>query len=361
MPAAHVAVVSRDAELVGEVRRLAALVGQTVQVAGQPADCARVCRAAALVVVDAAAGDLFDASVPVTDAVVVADDPHRIATWEMAVHIGARRVVTLPAEAAALLDLLALAGERPGPPGPLIGVVGGVGGAGASVLSVASGWALTQTGRPTTVADLDVRGGGLDVLVGLERAAGLRWGDLADARGVIASASLRGQLPAVDGVAVLSVASGVRSGDVDTSRLPDRGAMSSVLAAARRGGDAVVVDLPRHFDGDVSAVIAGCDVVLLLTPAHVRAVSAAACIVPRLHRWCNDVSLVVRRDGRRLHDRDVVTALGLPHVATVPTLSGVTAAVERGQLVQSLRRSALGRAARTIAERLLSDVVAGAS
>ena len=354
MPAEHVAVVSRDAELVGEVRRLAALVGRTVQVAAQPAECPRVCRAATLVVVDARAGDVVDECLSSTDVVVIADDPHRIATWETAVRVGARRVLTLPADAAALLDLLALAGERPGPPGPLIGVVGGAGGAGASVLSVALGWAFGQLRRPTTVVDLDVHGGGLDVLVGLERVDGLRWDDLSDARGVVAAASLREQLPAIEGLSVLSVGVGARSNDVDNPALPDRVAMSSVLAAARRGGDVVVADVPRQFGEDVGAVIAMSDVMLLVVPAHVRAVSAASGTAHRLRSLCGDVRLVIRADGRgRLHDRDVAEALALPHVATISGDSGMTAAVDRGQLLQSLRRSGLGRTARVIADRVL--------
>lgn len=355
MPAEHVAVVSRDAELVGEVRRLAALVGRTVLVATQPADGPRVCRGAALVVVDARAVDVVDECPSSGDLVVVTDDPHRIATWEMAVRVGARRVLTLPADAAALLDLLALAGERPGPPGPLIGVVGGVGGAGASVLSVALGWAFGRLRRPTTVVDLDVHGGGLDVLVGLERVGGLRWDDLTDARGVVAAGSLREQLPAIEGTSILSVG-------VDNPALPDRAAMSSVLAAARRGGDVVVADVPRHLGEDVSAVIASADVMLLVVPAHVRAVSAASGASQRLRSLCGDVRLVVRADGRgRLRERDVADALALPHVATIATDSGMTAAVDRGQLLQSLRRSSLGRTARVIADRLFAGDMEQAS
>ena len=355
MPAEHVAVVSRDAGLVGEVHRLAALVGRSVVVADRAAESPRACRGAALVVVDARAFDVIDESMSLGEAVVViADDLQRIGVWEMAVRVGARRVLTLPDEAAELLDLLALAGERPGPPGPFFAVVGGAGGAGASVLSVALGWTFGQLARATTVIDLDVTGGGLDVLVGLERVDGLRWDELSGARGVVASASLRDQLPTLDGLAVLSTRVG--------SELPDRAALASVVAAARRGGDVVVADVPRRCGEDVSALVATCDTALVVVPAHVRAVSAAASTVRLLRSLCDDIRLVVRSDGRsRLHDRDLVQALALPHLATVATDARVTAAIDRGQLLQSLRRSSLGRASRTIAERLLSSEVEQAS
>jgi secretion/DNA translocation related CpaE-like protein len=360
--AEHVAVLSADPGLAGEVRRLAALVGRTVLVADRLVDCPRVCRNAALVVVDARAADLDVESMPMREVVVVADDPLRIATWEMAVRMGARRVLTLPGQAPELLDLLALAGERPGPPGPLIAVMGGTGGAGASVLSVALGWAFTQLGRPTTVVDLDVHGGGLVVLVGLERVDGLRWNDLSDARGVVAAATLREQLPTVDALAILSTTVGPAATDGSVLTLPDRAAVASVLAAMRRGGDVVVADVPRQCGDDVGAVVASCDALLLVVPAHVRGVSAAASVTHRMRPLCDDIHLVVRADGRsRLHERDVTDALGIQHLATVGADSGITAAIDRGQLLHSLRRSGLGRTARVIADRLLVGGLAQAS
>ena len=362
MSAEHVAVISRDARLTAEVGRLAALAGRAVEVAGRPADCARVCRSAGLVVLDANAHDIVDDTARFAEVVVVTDDPHRVATWELAVRVGARRVLTMPAGTAELLDLLALAGERPGPPGPLIGVVAGSGGAGASVLAVALGWAFDQTGRRTTVVDLDVCGGGLDVLVGLERADGLRWRDLVDARGVVASESLRAQLPTVGGLAVLSAGTGASAGGSDELQLPARTAMASVLAAARRGGDVVVADVPRHPDEHVATVVAGCDALLLVAPAQVRAVAAAAGVVRRMRSQCSDIRLVVRSDGRgRLHDRDVVNALGLPLAATIRTEPRLGTAVERGLFVQSLRKSTLARAAHQLVDRLCLDAVEQAS
>lgn len=362
MSAEHVAVISRDAGLTAEVRRLAALAGRSVAVAGRPADCARVARAAALVVLDAAARDLVDDSVQLGDVVVVTDDLEHLATWELAVRVGARRVLTMPADAAQLLDLLALAGERPGLPGPLVGVVGGAGGAGASVLAVALGWAFGQAGRPTSVVDLDVCGGGLDVLAGLERAEGLRWRDLVDARGVVASASLRAQLPTIGGLAVLSAASAPGESGAAAPGLPGRAAMTSVLAAARRGGDVVVADVPRYLDDDVCSVIAGCDAMLLVVPAQVRAVAAAAGVACRLRSLCNEIHLVVRKDDRgRLHERDVADALGLTVAATVRTESRLNAAVERGLLVPSLRKSGLARVTQGLVARLCADVVEQAS
>jgi Flp pilus assembly CpaE family ATPase len=138
--------------------------------------------------------------------------------------------------------------------------------------------------------------------------------------------------------------------------------VASVLAAMRRGGDVVVADVPRQCGDDVDAVVASCDALLLVVPADVRGVSAAASTTRRMRPLCDDIHLVVRADGRgRLHERDVTSALGLPHLATVGADSGITAAIDRGQLLQSLRRSGLGRTARVIADRLLVGGLAQAS
>ena len=213
----HVAVVSARPHVVAEVSRLCAMAGQPVHVAASAPELARACRAAVLAVVDEgsldAVGDVVGGCA--CDVVVVTDDADRVATWQAAVRLGARRVVALPEGAAELLDLLAMAAERPGPPGPLIGVLGGRGGAGASTLAIALGWVVAQRGVPVTLVDLDPVGGGIDVALGLENTAGLRWPDLGDAHGVISSSALREQLPSVGALAVVSAAS--RRGDDDSA------------------------------------------------------------------------------------------------------------------------------------------------
>jgi hypothetical protein len=101
---------------------------------------------------------------------------------------------------------------------------------------------------------------------------------------------------------------------------------------------------------------------LLVVPAQVRAVSAAAVVVQRWRPLCPDIRLIVRSDRRRhLHHRDIAKSLALSHIATVTAESGVAAAVERGQLVQSLRRSALGRTARAVVDQLAAADVEQAS
>jgi len=347
----HVAVISRRPTLVAEISRLCAMAGQQVQLASSEPDIARVCRSAALVVVDDCSVDAVATLGAIrSDVVVVTDDPEQVTTWRAAVRLGARRVVALPAGAAELLDLLAMASERRGAPGPLVGVIGGRGGAGASTLTVALGWALAQRSAATMLVDLDPAGGGLDVALGLENATGLRWPDLRESRGVVSSSALRDQLPSRHGITVVSAAKRPDQGALATDLLPDRDALRSVVDAGRRGGGVVVADLPRYSFDVVDAVVADCTVVLLVVPADVRAVAAATAVARRLHPMCDDLRVVVRLDVRtRLRERDVVTALGFDHAATIRTETGLTAATDRAQLLEALRRSRLGRSARTLA------------
>ena len=51
--------------------------------------------------------------------------------------------------------------------------------------------------------------------------------------------------------------------------------MRSVVAAAARMSDLVVVDLPRHVDEAAAEALAVATVTLLVVPAEVRAVAAA--------------------------------------------------------------------------------------
>src|SRR2546421_294935 len=77
-----------------------------------------------------------------------------------------------------LVDRIADAAEGIGEPALTIGVVGGRGGAGASTLACALAVTAARSGHRTMLIDGDPLGGGLDVLLGGERAGGLRWPDL---------------------------------------------------------------------------------------------------------------------------------------------------------------------------------------
>ena len=118
-----------------------------------------------------------------------------------------------------------------GEPGFVLGVVGGSGGAGSSTFAAV----LARTAPSAMLIDLDLVGGGLDVLLGIEATPGARWSGVQLDGGRLDPELLERGLPRWCGVPVLAVDSGV---------LPPIGA---VLAAARERGT-VVLDLPRQPD-----------------------------------------------------------------------------------------------------------------
>jgi len=341
----RVALVTGRSELRSVVVRVAGLVGAQVEVVDNSLGIRGVWRSAAAVVVGAdLASAVAAAGLPRRSGVVVVtsgppDDP----LWRVAVDIGAQRVLGLPDDEQVLVDVLGDAAEGPSAAGAAIVVVGGCGGAGASTL--AAGVAIVSAKRTSTLlVDGDRLGGGLDVLLGIERVEGARWPDLAATRGRLSAAALTDALPATTGCAVLSWdrrgATGLTVAAAD-----------AVMDAALRGFQQVVVDLPRVLDDATAVLAAAADMALVVVPAGVRATAAAAVVVDGLRRHCDRIRLVVRDPGSgRLAANEVSAALGVSLAGVVRSEPAVIRAAERGQ--PPVRRSRGGFA--TVCRELLA-------
>jgi len=159
--------------------------------------------------------------------------------------------------------------------GRAIAVVGAVGGVGASTLAALLARRLGAT-RPVALVDLDAGHGGLEVLLGTERADGARWPDLAGLRGPLAPSDLRGVLPRWGPVEVLSWD---RRGAE-----PDGATVAAVLAGLLDAGRTVVLDVPARAAGealrgvraDEAAGVTGGARVVVVTGQDVLGVAAAA-------------------------------------------------------------------------------------
>ncbi|MEW2550017.1 septum site-determining protein Ssd [Streptomyces sp. NPDC047002] len=249
------------------------------------------------------------------------DDP---AVWRLAVEIGAECVLRLPDAEGWLADRLADAAEGAAEHAVTVGVIGGRGGAGASTLACALAVTAARAGRRAMLVDADPLGGGLDVLLGGERAEGRRWPDFAASKGRVAGTALEDSLPRLHDLSVLSWDRG------ETVTVgPD--AMRSVLAAARRRGGVVVVDLPRRVDEAVAEALAQLDVGLLVVPAELRAVAAAEQVASRVRMVLRDLRAVVRGPcPAGLDGAWIAEALGLPLVGELPQEPALSDALERG-------------------------------
>jgi secretion/DNA translocation related CpaE-like protein len=320
-------VVTADPDLLDDVLRLSAAAGVDVDVVPDPLSASMPWSLAPLVLVgDDASTALSRRVMPRRPGVVlVSRDLDDASIWKRAMRLGADHVALLPDADTWLIGRLGEAVDGGRPPGLTVAVVGGRGGAGASTLAAALAVTAVRLGRRTILVDADPLGGGADLLFAGEHAAGLRWPDIASASGRIRGEELRDALPCVGDLAVLSWDRG------DPLELRAE-AMSSVLAAACRACQVVVVDLPRHFDEVVHTALAAADVVLLVVPAEIRDVAAAGRVATQVSAIARDVRLVVRGPAPGgLAAGDVAAALGVPLAASLKAEPDLAAALERGE------------------------------
>ncbi|MFE5597742.1 septum site-determining protein Ssd [Streptomyces coelicoflavus] len=281
--------------------------------------------------------------------VLVGRDQDDSGVWQRAVEIGADHVLMLPDGEQWLVDRIADVAEGVGRPALTVGVIGGRGGAGASTLACALAVTSAWEGLRSLLVDADPMGGGLDVLLGGETADGLRWPAFAASRGRVGGGALEESLPELHSLRVLSWDRG------DCVAVPPQ-AVRAVLAAARRRGGTVVVDLPRRIDDGVAEVLAQLDVGILVVPAELRAVAAAGRVAAVVGMVLRDLRVAVRGPyASGLDDREVARLLGLPLAGEVPVESGLLRATESRRPPGTPSRGPLARFCREFWQRALAE------
>ncbi|EOM74803.1 septum site-determining protein Ssd [Rhodococcus rhodnii] len=269
-------------------------------------------------------------------AFVVADGEPDVHAWKAAAVLGAAGVFALPAEDAALVAALsAISTAAAADDADVVTVLGGCGGAGASVFAATLALAGANE-RRVLLADADDGGCGLDTLLGIEDAPGLRWPGLRLETGRVAPDSLRAAVPSAGAVAVLACADG---------RGPSPAALRAVVEASCDAGDLVVIDAPRGVGDLQDTALDLADLVVIVVPATVRSVIAARPVISRVRARTSHVGAVVRGPSPGgLAAADVERSIGVPLLATMRAERGLDAVLER-QGLRLGRRSALGAAA----------------
>lgn len=217
-----------------------------------------------------------------------------------------------------------------------VAVVGARGGAGASSFAAAFARAVRAgAGRrrrgEVVLVDL-AQGGGLDVLLGLERAEGPRWPDLAaDPGGAV--------------VGGLAQWSGVRVLSRDRGRPDPAVAVRAETLAALAGTAAcLVLDGPRE-----DSLLALADTVLVVAPRDVRSAAGVLAWRDRLAGVVGDVRLVVRGPAP-----GGLGVLELAHVVDLP----VAVAMRPDRRLDSALEHGLGPPPRGPLARAAAQVVA---
>ncbi|MFC4107851.1 septum site-determining protein Ssd [Micromonospora zhanjiangensis] len=347
-----------DGELLDELLRIAATGGTEVEVVADPAAARPRWAGAPLVLV----------GVDQAEACLRARLPHRPHLvlvghggsddlgWQLAELIGAGHVAVLPPAEPWLVDRFAdtvadpLARTVTGT-GRVVSVIGGRGGAGASVL--AGGLAVTsaRAGLRTLLVDADPLGGGLDLVLGWEELAGLRWPALTEAEGQVDPLALARALPSRGDLVTLSWDRGA------LLALPAQ-AMAATMDAARRGRDLVVVDLPRYLDDPAVIALQATDRAFVVVPAELRATAAAARVVSAVALHCGDLSVIVRGPAPgRLRAREVARALDLPLTGMLRPEPGLSRGLERGEAPAATGRGPLAE----LCQRIVAELTGAAT
>ena len=333
-----------DASLVADLRRLGAAAGTTVEVA-PPTEARAKWLRAPIVLVGSDALTALVASAPTRRERVHVVGRGQVpdTVFRDALTLGAESVLELPAAESWLVQSLADSTDGPVAPAAVVGVVGGAGGVGASTFAAAlAALAARDAGdrAPLVLVDADRLGGGVERIVGLDPREGTCWARLAESAGRLGSRSLREALASGNGLAVLGWGAGARP-ELDPALVRE------VLRAAQRGTALVVADLPRQADPATVELLARCDHLVVVAGETIPAVAACAQVLGQVaavpHRH-----LVVRRRGAGAAPAEVARALDLPLRAVLDNQRGLDEAVGLGLGPVSSRRGPLVRAARAV-------------
>jgi len=329
--------ITEDEALIEQLLRICAAAGAVPQLAGGAPPGRREWEAAPLVVVGDDVADRMAGLAPRPQVLLVGRDLDDVDVWRRAVVAGARHVVFLPDGESWLRDRIADAAEGVGVQALTVAVLGGRGGAGASTLACALAVTAAREGHRAVLVDGDPLGGGLDVLLGGEGAAGLRWPDLAGSRGRVNAAELERSLPRLHELTALSWDRG------DLLSIPVE-AMRTVLGAARRRGGVVVLDLPRWIDETAGEALEQSDLGLLVVPAELRAMTASGRVAAAVRMRLSDLRAVVRGPAPSgVTGAEVARGLRLPLAGELLAEPGLVTDLERGRPPGARAKGPLGR------------------
>ena len=330
---------TNDATLEAEVRRLAAAAGVGVERQGDAQTVGHAWSRAPLVLVGADVAPTLATVHPMRrrDVHVVATGTATETIFRDALAVGAESVTELPDGDSWLVALLTDTGDLSADPAVVIGVIGASGGSGASTLASATAAEVART-RACLLIDADPIGGGVERITGLDERPGVRWSGI-EATGRLGGRALRESLPTSGGLAVLAFEPGL-------ARLPLPEVVRETVSAARRGFDAVVIDLGRHPDPAIDAAMVECDHVFVVTTLTLGAVSAASRLRPRLPVGAS--AIVARGAERGIDAGTVATMLGLPLAVVMHDQSGLDEAVVLGMGPAQRRRGPLVRGVRSL-------------
>ena len=345
-------IITDDEMVLDDLLRLAAAAGVEVAHSREP-DSRALWRSAPLVLIDAGlVPRAVSARLPRRSGVVViASSEPGSELWAHCIRLGVDRTLLLDDAEEVLIGLLSDTISGGTGHGRCVAVLGACGGAGASVFAGALGFAAARAdgaagGNGVLLVDCDPWGAGLDVLLGIEDDAGLRWVDLAARSGRLPVDALQHALPGIRvGAGRLGVlCHGRRPGGEISADV-----MNVVLDAGRRSGGVTILDLPRHPGPAADRVLEQADLTVLLAPADVRGCWAADRVCARIREFGSPAGVVVRGPSPGgMGAAEMAEFLGLPLLARMRPVSSLARELEFGLAAGADQRRPLARAAREV-------------
>lgn len=328
----------QDPALHPEAMHIAAATGRPIVDATEPSEIARLARTADAILVDADAAPALDSVPPRGGIYFLVGDPGPI-DWKQAMRCGATDAMVIPAQSPELLRALGRSRnpQNDSRQGMCLGFLGAVGGAGTSVAAAATALRRAASHRCALI-DAAPHSGGLDLVLGIESEIGARWGDVDFRAGTLDTEDVVKALPARGNLHVLTSVRAAQAGI--TVGVSDR---VNAIESVRRID--TVVDLPA-WSAETADIAASCTALVLVVPAELRAMSAAALIRAELKAQLPnlDVLAVLRHRGWSGLDLDEAAQLsGLKFVTEIPTVAGLAKDIETRGLAKAPR--ALARAA----------------
>lgn len=345
-------ILTRDPTLHEELQRLAAAAGVVPEVTEEPT--AALCNWASATVVLV--------GVDLAEEVAALEPPRRVGVhlvgwgrlpdhaFRSALSLGAENAAELPHSDSWVLEVLADSSEADEPAGVTIGVAGGSGGAGATTFACALAQTAARDGA-TCLLDLDPFGPGVDQVLGMERAEGIRWDALQQTTGRLGARALRDAMPRRDDLGVLTFG----CGGLEVPETLQPFAARAAMGAATRGHRLVVLDLPRTGGDLTEELMARCQALVVVARPSLTGLSSAARFVSRASR-SGPLSLVLRGPG--VGPVEAAKVVGAPVLTTMPDQRGLDEAIDLGQGPVRSRRGVLAKAARRVLDVLGPEALA---
>ncbi|HFG8808774.1 septum site-determining protein Ssd [Corynebacterium striatum] len=333
-----IAIVVGDSALRAEVLAAAAATSVHVTTVEDPRDFPRHLPKASVVIADKLTAALV-AKYSVAPVFFVVADPGPI-DYEAAMKCRSAEAFIVPAESKQLLSALAdQVSPREQSGGSFaLAVVGAAGGVGTSTFA----YALAVEAGAGLLVDAAPYSGGLDLLAGIEEEPGARWPDLASGSGAVNATDLHRAVPRHGNLGVLAAS---RSAHAQVATLKPARREAIFQAAALHPQGAVFDAAP----GDIPQV---CEHVIIVCAAEVRSAAACAQLVGELRAQQMACSVVVRhRQWSGLESEDIANIVHCDPIAEIPTVRGLTKAVETDGL------RSIPRPLRAAAQRVIDEVL----